>query len=145
MRAPRQIWRAVSALLFATLLVAGCGPGQRLAMAPHNVNITNDAPAQAQQDRQQIATLLDAVAAKHGLTKQPDFPSEDVVALYLSPEKGLGLSLSALMMMEGRAITVTVAPVALGLANNPQRQQVITDTDTALQQAFGSRFVPVQP
>ena len=140
-----RTWLASVALLLTTFLVAGCGlGGKRVAMAPHVISVTNDTPAQATQDRQQIVTLLDVVAAKHGLTRALNMKGDDVVALYFSPEKGLGLSLSALAMDE-RVVTVTVAPVALGLASNPRRQQVITAVDTALQQAFGGRFVPAQP
>ena len=124
-------------LLGLTGLLPGCSPGKP-AVATYQAGVTNASPAQADQDRQQVAQLFADIAAPHGLVKDAHFPPGEGT-LYFPCATGLNLSLSALKLDE-RTLAISIIPVVQGRKDNAACRAVIANAERALREKFAARL-----
>ena len=126
-------------LLSLAGLLPGCSAGSKPGVNTYEAGVTNTSPAQAAEDRQQIARLFADVAGPHGLVQDAHFPANEGT-LYFPSATGLNLSLSALKLDE-RTIAISIIPVMQGRKDDAGCRAVIATVDQTLRKNFGARFV----
>jgi hypothetical protein len=125
-------------LLVLAGALPGCSPGKP-AVATYQAGVTNASPAQAEEDRQQVASLFAEIAGPCGLVKNARFPANEGT-LYFPGSNGLNLALSAIKLDE-RTLAISIIPVMQGRKDNAACRTVIATADQTLRKNFGARLV----